>query len=121
MPQLRRRHSLDQVVLLALALRADCEGIEQVQREGVLDGLALARAQIALSEDLHPDYALACRFHLAITLTTVSGSASMCEPMGLTRTRSTSTHGDFAAARSASMVWHEQPCARMMAGGPAKP
>src|SRR5664279_535356 len=49
-----------------------------------------------------------------ITLTTGAGSSSICEPMGLMRTRSTSTHGDLAAARSASMVWHEQPCARMM-------
>ena len=43
------------------------------------------------------------------TPTTVSGSASMCEPMGLIRTRSTSTQGDFAAARRASMLWQEQP------------
>jgi hypothetical protein len=38
----------------------------------------------------------------------------MCDPMGFVRTRSTSTHGDFAAARSASMLWHEHPCARMI-------
>ena len=37
----------------------------------------------------------------------------MCEPMGLMRARSISTHGDLAAARSASMLWQEQPCARM--------
>src|SRR5271157_3253147 len=49
-------------------------------------------------------------FICLITLITVSGSASMCEPTRLMRTRSTSTHGDFAAARRASIVWHEQPC-----------
>jgi hypothetical protein len=48
-----------------------------------------------------------------MTLRTVEGSASMCEPMGLRRTRSTSTHGEAAAARRASMEWQETPCARM--------
>src|SRR5437667_5231709 len=43
------------------------------------------------------------------TARTVSGSASMYAPTGLMRTRSTSTQGDLAAARSASMLWHEQP------------
>src|SRR6266850_5589624 len=44
-----------------------------------------------------------------MTLTTVSGVASMYAPTGLIRTRSTSTQGDLAAARRASMLWHEQP------------
>src|SRR5882762_6080071 len=43
------------------------------------------------------------------TARTVLGSASMYAPTGLMRTRSTSTQGDLAAARSASMLWHEQP------------
>ena len=44
-----------------------------------------------------------------MTLTTVFGSESMKAPTGLIRTRWTSTHGDFAAARRASMLWQEQP------------
>jgi hypothetical protein len=35
-------------------------------------------------------------------------------PMGLMRARSISTHGDFAAARRASIEWQEQPWARMI-------
>ncbi len=37
----------------------------------------------------------------------------MWAPIGLMRARSTSTHGDLAAARSASIEWQETPCARM--------
>src|SRR5438552_10549854 len=48
------------------------------------------------------------------TLVTVVGSASMCEPIGLIRAKSTSTHCDLAAAHSASMLWQEQPCARIV-------
>src|SRR6266481_5288033 len=43
------------------------------------------------------------------TARTVSGWASIYAPTGLIRTRSTSTQGDLAAARSASMLWQLQP------------
>src|SRR5262245_23573601 len=56
-----------------------------------------------------PRTALPAAFISRRTLTTVSGSESMCAPTGLTRARSTSTQGDLAAARKASMEWQEQP------------
>ncbi len=42
---------------------ADGEGVEQVQREGEVDGLVLAIAEVALAEDFHADNAFACCAH----------------------------------------------------------
>jgi len=61
-----------------------------------------------------PSRALPEAFISRRTEVTVSGSASIMAPMGLMRARSTSTHGDLAAARRASMEWQEQPWARMI-------
>ena len=103
----RSGDSLCQVGLLALRLGADGEGVEHAAVERVADRLGLAVAQVALAKDLHPDDAFPGRAHLLDDADDRVGSASMWEPMGLRRTRSTSTQGEAAAARSASMVWQE--------------
>ena len=53
----------DQVFLFLLAFGADGEGVEQAQRESVLDGFVLTVAQFALAENFHSDNRFSRGFH----------------------------------------------------------
>src|SRR6516162_5315850 len=107
-------NALDQVFLLGDRLGTNRKRIERAKAKGIADRFILPVAQIPLSENLHPDDSFPAARISRITPATVAGSASICDPIGLIRTKSTSTHSDFAAARKASSEWQEQPCARIM-------
>ena len=104
-----------EIVLFGDGFGADGEGVENAEAKCEAQSLVLAIAKSALAEDFHSDDGFAGRFHFAKNADRqYRARASMNAPTGLTRARSTSTHGDLAAARRASMEWQEQPWARMM-------
>src|SRR6266478_3969369 len=94
-------NSANQVLLFRPILRPNRERIQKPKPQRKFQRLI-------------PPIPFPAAFISLITLTTVSGSESINAPTGLMRTKCTCTHEDFVAVRSASIEWHEQPCARIV-------
>jgi len=66
-------------------------------------------AKVALAENLHADDALPAARISRMTLTTVVGIGVHIGAEGINANEMNLDPGDFVAARSASMLWQEQP------------